>query len=226
MAMPTLAVTTSSLPLDVERLAEGGLRAARDLLGLVARQDSVEQDRELVAADPGHGVAGTERSTVRRRAVATSSWSPTAWLKPSLTTLKRSRSRNRTAHWCSGSRSRSPQGLRQPIEEQGAVRQAGEGVVKRVVNQLLLGRLAIGDVRHRARHPSRLAVCRRESPPAAEHPPVAAVGMPDPMLALEVRGAAREVRLDLRLAPARRRRGARDQASPRASRRSRRPRSP
>jgi hypothetical protein len=45
-----------------------------------------------------------------------------------------------------------PQQPLQPIHEQRAVRQAGERVVERVVDQLLLGPLALADVVHHAHH--------------------------------------------------------------------------
>ena len=85
-----------------------GLDALGELDGAVRVLDVLQQDRELVAAEAGHGVAPAAGSRSRRRAMATSSWSPTWWPRLSLTILKRSRSRKSTANSGSVRRARAP----------------------------------------------------------------------------------------------------------------------
>ena len=102
-------------------------RASRDVA------DAVEQHRELVAAQPGDGVAGADAAARSRCATATSSRSPTWWPRLSLTILKRSRSRNRTASGRSGWRAGRASALVEAVEEQRAVGQAGQRVVQGVV---------------------------------------------------------------------------------------------
>ncbi len=67
------------------------------------------------------------------------------------------------------------------------------------MQQLLLGHLAAVDVGQRARHPVRLAAGAAHGDAAAQHPAVAAVAVPHPVLVLEVPAAAREVVADLLL---------------------------
>ena len=59
----------------------------------------LEQDGELVAAEAGRGVGRAQAPPASRSVTATSSSSPAAWPRLSLTVLKLSRSRNSTARW-------------------------------------------------------------------------------------------------------------------------------
>ena len=80
-----------------------------------------------------------------RCATTCSSRSPAGWPRVSLTSLKWSRSRHRTASqppW----RLQAPHLVLQPLAEQDAVRQAAERVVVRHVGDLSLGEPALGDV--------------------------------------------------------------------------------
>ena len=91
-------------------------------------------DHELVAAGAGGEVGGSQHAAAAGGRSATSSSSPAAWPSASLTSLKRSRSRNRTATYVwvrDGALQREVQGL----EEQRPVGQAGERVVRGVVGQ-------------------------------------------------------------------------------------------
>ena len=97
---------------------------------------------------------------LRRMATSTSRRSPASWPSESLTTLKRSRSRNSTAT-PRVAPARAPQRLAEAVEEQRAVGQAGERVVQRAVGELELGALALGDVARHADHLVRLAAGRR-----------------------------------------------------------------
>ena len=86
-----------------------------------------------------------------------SSWSPTTWPSLSFTSLKRSRSRNSTATWLLGAFG-ARQRVREAVDEQQAVRQAGQVVVQRLVRERLLGALAVGDVAHLHEVVARVAV--------------------------------------------------------------------
>ena len=139
-------------------------------------------------------MSGGRTADSSRRATAISSWSPTWWPSESLTSLKRSRSRNRTA---AAARRRRALGaadrLVEAVEEQHAVRQAGERVVQRVVLEALLGLLAVGDVGLAADDARRAAGGVAHRHPAREHPAVRAVAVLDPVLVLEVVAGAGEV---------------------------------
>ena len=83
--------------------------------------------------------------------------------------------------------------LPQAVHEQRPVGQAGEPVVEGVVQQLLLGTLALGDVRLRARQPVRFAGAVPDRRPAHQHPAPTSVQVPQPVLGLKVRRAPLEV---------------------------------
>ena len=102
-------------------------------------------------------------------------------------TLKRSRSRNSTA----AQQSRvvalgAPDRLVEAVDEQHAVRQAGERVVERVVLEAALGLAAVGDVGDRADDARGAAAVVAHGGRAGEHPAVAAVAVLHAMLELEV----------------------------------------
>ena len=89
-------------------------------------------------------------------------------------------------------------GLPDPVHEQRAVGKARQSVVEGVVEELLLGLLALGDVRLRSGHPGRLAggVADRDS--AQEHRPPGPVRVADAVLHLELGGPPLDVRGDVR----------------------------
>ena len=94
-AMPTLAATTTSLPPSMtgaQRLGD----ALGDLDGAARVRRVLEQDRELVAAQAGGGVAGAD-AAVRAAARPREQLVAGAWPSLSLIVLNSSRSRNRTA---------------------------------------------------------------------------------------------------------------------------------
>ena len=183
-------------PLDPEWLAERGLSAARDLLGLLDRLDPVEEDRELVAADPGDRVTGTEacRKPACSRYQELVADGVVEAIVYDLEAIEVEEEDGAPVRLLA---LRALQGLGQAIQEERAVRKAGERIVQCVVDELLLRGLAGGDVGHRAGYPGRLAILVPDRDTAAENPPVAAVGVPDSMLALEVRGVPLEVAVDL-----------------------------
>ena len=90
--MPTDAVTSTRRP-----SSETGWPSARDHRGRPVRRASPAsrgrgEDRELVAAEPGHRAAVRPAAAASRSATAISSWSPTSCPSASLTCLNRSRS--------------------------------------------------------------------------------------------------------------------------------------
>ena len=90
-------------------------------------------------------VSGGRELASRRRPTSRSMASPASWPRLSLTSLKSSRSRNRTARE-SGSRPAAVEGMLQAIAEQGAVGQLGQRIVEGAVGELALQVLALGDV--------------------------------------------------------------------------------
>ena len=92
---------------------------------------------ELVAAEAGDGVGRRAARRCRRGPIARSSSSPAWWPSESLTTLRLSRSRKNSATWPAVA-GRAVERVPQAVEQQRAVRQAGERVVQRVVAHLLL----------------------------------------------------------------------------------------
>ena len=74
--MPTLAVMRSSRPAIVERCGARGQHVLGDHLG-AGKVDALAHDDELVAAEPGDRIRGSDRADLRRRATATSNASPT-----------------------------------------------------------------------------------------------------------------------------------------------------
>ena len=105
-----------------------------------ARRSSTANSSPPVCATvpPGHHVR------CMRPATACSSASPTLWPRVSLSCLKRSRSENSRAPRCHGLR--VARSCLQPLEQQAAVGQAGEGVVVGQVEHPFVLQLALGDV--------------------------------------------------------------------------------
>ena len=152
-------------------------QALRDLDRAFARRRRAQvlaQDRELVAAEAGDGVAGPQHRS-RRRATATSSSSPASWPRLSLMFLNRSRSRNSTA--TAGTRAR-PARDREPSRSRNSSRfgRLRQRIVHRLVREPVLEGLALDrdrrevrdqredavGVRHRVRraHARRRRACR------------------------------------------------------------------
>src|SRR6185503_9871359 len=92
--------------------------------------------------------------------------------------------------------SRVADAVAQAVDEERPVGEAGEGVVERVVDELLLGELALGGVGLGADHAVGAAAAVADGEAAAEDPAVAAVLVAHAVLALERRGAALEVVLE------------------------------
>ena len=82
---------------DVRAAAERASRIRSQARADLGRVDVLEQQRELVAAEPGDGVALPHAARVSRWATSISTASPAAWPNRSLTGLKPSRSTNSSA---------------------------------------------------------------------------------------------------------------------------------
>ena len=105
---------------------------------------AVEQDCELVAAEAGDRVGRPNRRS-SRRATSWSTVSPAAWPRLSLTVLKSSRSMNMTPT-DGPPRSERMHRVLDAVGEQRAVGEVRDGVVERLVGELVLERLALADV--------------------------------------------------------------------------------
>ena len=112
---------------------------------LVGVAELVHQHRELVAAEPGRGVARRAGSSTAARSTITSSASPAEWPRLSFTVLKSSRSRNSTASWPPSRWSRVRRVV-DAVTEQRLVGETGQRVVERLVRQLVLQPAVVGDV--------------------------------------------------------------------------------
>ena len=145
------AATRTSLPSMRVGLGEGEAQPVGDLVdlllagGLVAGAVADDQRGELVAAEPGRGVARPGRRPGAGGRPGSSSSSPAWWPMVSLTALKPSRSMKSTAVPRSVAR-RPAERLADALGEQGAVGQVGERVVLGVVLQLRLQAHPFGDV--------------------------------------------------------------------------------
>ena len=92
----------------------------------------------------------------RRSAQAVITPSPALWPRVSLTSLKRSRSRQSNAAW--SPLWRGPrQGVLEPLQQPGAVGEVGQGVVRRQMPGLGLGEHGLRDVRAGAAEPAQPA---------------------------------------------------------------------
>ena len=79
------------------------------------------------------------------------------------------------------------------VDEQRPVRQAGQMIVKSVVQQLLFCELPRCDIRLRSGHPIGLTVGVPNSQTARNHPAVVPILMENPVLRLEVRSGSVDV---------------------------------
>ena len=122
-------------------------RAAATVLGDLDAVDVLDQDRELVAAQARDHVAARAARATMRRPASTSISSPAAWPTLSLTSLKRSRSRNSTANGVRAGFAHARDRGVQAVEQVDAVGQAGQRVVQGLVGQALLGAQALADLR-------------------------------------------------------------------------------
>ena len=162
------------------------VHALGDQRRLVHVRHAVEQHRELVAAEAGDGV---RRPDGRLQPPGDGDQQPVSHLvaervvdELEAVEVEEQDRRGGGRVGALGAADR----LVEPVEEQHAVRQAGERVVQRVVLEALLGPLAVGDVGLAADDPQRSVLRVPDRHPAREHPAVGAVAVLDPVLVLEV----------------------------------------
>ena len=144
-AMPMLAVAKTSWPPRlIGAVRRSWMRSATRTASLTSRPPS---SRIANSSPPTRAMVSEGRSAAASEpAIWISRSSPTRWPRLSLTILKRSRSRKRTAVSRSGSRRERSIDCAQAVHEQRPVGEAGQLVVQGVVEELLLGVLAVGDV--------------------------------------------------------------------------------
>ena len=125
-------------PAEHDRLGHGRRPPVRRRRGPRRSARSSQTDDELVAGQAADGVGGPhrrpqpfgDRTAARRR--------PAEWPNESLTTLKRSRSTNRTVDPPAGPL-RTGQRLVEPVEDEAAVGQPGQRVVGGLVDGVVEG---------------------------------------------------------------------------------------
>ena len=210
--MPMLAEVNTSCPRQVERLGQLALDAVRHPGRVAGVADVVHQDRELVAAEPRHRVAGPH-APLDAPGDGPEQLVADAVAEAVVDDLEPVEVDEQHREAVLGAPLGAAEGAAEQVGEQRAVGEAGQGVVEGVVEQLLLRQLALGDVGERPRHPVRLPGLVAHRHAAAQHPAIAAVLVQDAVLDLELRGHPLHVRVDLRLEPRRRPPGARASAT-------------
>ena len=132
---------------EVERVLQRLLDALGDHGRLAGVADVVEQDRELVAAEPGDGVAGPQGGLQPAR---DRDQQPVADVVAERVVDELEAVEVEEQHRRAGGRARGAARGRiacvEAVEEQHAVGQPGQRVVERVVLEALLGLAAVGDV--------------------------------------------------------------------------------
>ena len=152
---------------DVARAAERLEHAFADAFGLESR-DIVTHDDELVAADPRHRVAGTDRAgdslgseTQERIAGAVT--------KRVVDDLELIDIEEHHAE-LGAAPARAGQSVEQAVVEQGAIWQTGERVVKGLVGKIVFHALAFGDVLELSEEVLRRAVLVANQRHVGQHP--------------------------------------------------------
>jgi hypothetical protein len=141
--MPTLADGNSSRP--ATHIGAPSVSSMRCASSSAAPSPSIRSTSTANSSPPRRETMSSPRTadTIRRPA-STSSSSPAAWPKLSLTSLKRSRSRNSTANTgdrrCGRAIARCRRSSRRPVG------QAGQRIVHGLVGQLLLDAHALADL--------------------------------------------------------------------------------
>ena len=139
----------------VHRLGELPLKPVRDADGLEYAADRLAEDGELVAAEASHGVLGTDCALDARGHLAEDLVAGTvaeAVVDPlEAVDVEEVDGRGVTA-------AAAIDRVREPVTEEGAVGQTGEGVVERQALELSLHALAVGHVEEDAEEERRLSV--------------------------------------------------------------------
>ena len=153
-AMPRLGVSCSSWPADLDRAADRLDGAIRDVSTCELVGEALQQQRELVAAQPCRAVRRARRAVEPRRDLAQDG---VARRVPERVVHGLEVVEVEEDDGAAGAMAPAPaQRLDDPVLEQRAVRQAGQGVVERLVLEPALERRALAHVaRVRGRLPPR-----------------------------------------------------------------------
>ena len=192
---------------DVEGPLQRGAQPLRDARGVARIVDVVEEHRELVAGEarqrepvpPRVGRVADRQAVCSRWAISTSSRSAVTRPRLALSASKRSSPSTSSAKRYSGCRAGPLDRALEQIDEQHAVRQAGQRV----------GDLGVGDVGQRSGEARGRAALVANRGAAAQDPAERAVRVQHPVLGLVVAAGARQVRGQPVSDAARGRRGAR-----------------
>ena len=195
-AMPIEAATTSSRPSRWN--GSCSVCWTRSAITVASRASQTSSSRIVNSSPPRRAtVSPGRRADSSRRATAISSRSPTWWPSESLTSLKRSRSRNSTAAQVAGWR-RWPRRIawsrrsRNSTRLGSPVRSSCSASCWRRCSAWRRSVTSVWEPTTRVARP--VVVAHRDA--AGEHPAVAAVAVLDPVLGLEVLGGAVEVALE------------------------------
>ena len=183
-------------PVQIVRGSERLLRAAGGAHRLVRIHEVAEEKGELVAAEARHGIA---RAGDRAQAAGDLHQQHVARgvaqaLVHGLETVEVEEEHREAVV---GAPLLERERLPKPVHEQRAVRQAGEPIVERVVEQFLLGELARGDVGLRSRQPVRPSFRVPHRRAAHQHPAPVSVEMAHAVLDLQVRRAPLQVQREV-----------------------------
>ncbi len=136
-----LVVTKCSLPSSTN--GRVNTPAIRWAISIASCSPAISSSRIPNSSPPKRATVSLERTAcLSRGAAAASSSSPTSWPRLSLTSLKRSRSRNRIAVGALAA-AQALDRLLQAVHEQHPVGQAGERIVQRPVADVVVGHLAL-----------------------------------------------------------------------------------
>ena len=127
-----------------ERLLERGDQLHGDALGLAGVGQFLEHDREFVATDAGHGIAIAD--VVAQAAAGRLEHAVAGGMAHRIVDVLEAIEIEEQHGDLASAAARADHGMAEPLGKQGAVGQAGQGVVVGQVAQLLLGALALGDI--------------------------------------------------------------------------------
>ena len=162
----------------------------RSAITVASRGSDTSSSRSVNSSPDSRATVSLGRSAAsRRRATFCSSWSPARVAEAVVDDLEAVQVQEQ--HRGAGRRMAAlgaPDRLVQAVDEQHAVREAGERVVQRVVLEPALGLAAVGRVRDRADDARGLAQVVADGGRAGAQPAVAAVAVLHAMLEVEVVG--------------------------------------
>ena len=212
--MPMLAVVNTSRPPIENGSAQRFLDPERDGVGLRVVVQAVEQDGELVAAEPRDGVAGTQAGLEAARGLdqqLVADQVAEAVVDDLEAIEIEIEDRERVAD---AAQPELFEPAAEALDEHRAVVEAGQRIEEADAAQPLLGDRLLGRVGQRAGDAHALAAAAADRDAAAQEAAIGAVLVADAVLVLEHVGSARRGALRASGGDRRRRRDARARASP------------